>query len=205
MKSKRLRGLSLLLITQLLISIVILYLDLGATHLGIYFSLAIDGIIPSILPTAAITQTPESSALILAFSWVMSFAFVVGMISRKDLKYAKYFANRGERYIDRDEWQLDDRAPTWVGFVCLFVLLSAVFILPFKWYVNTESTAQDISRSIRPSLVYLFLKDFKPFIILYGAGISLLFSIGIYLSFFIAVSLYFRTSKDDKTKPNKKN
>ncbi len=69
--------LGFIIIIHVLISMVILNLDLGATDLGIYLSSTLNSVIPSILPTAAITQTPESSALVLAFSWVMSIVSAV--------------------------------------------------------------------------------------------------------------------------------
>ena len=176
MKIKRTQILNLVLLFFTIISLIILYFDLGKTNFGIYISSTINNVVPSITPTAAITQTPESSALILAFTWLMVIFGTLSMILIADWKA-----------IDCEE--VYKKLSGWPVF--------GIFILtPILIVFTMFSVPYDSGRSGR--FIFMNLKEFKLFIILYGAGIWLSFSAGLFAAFFIAVSFYIKNFKKAK-------
>lgn len=173
MKIKRNQILNLILFVFTIISLIILYFDLGKTNFGIYISLTVNNIVPSIAPTAAITQVPESSALILAFSWLMVILGVIAMILIVNWKE-----------IDYEE--IYKKMSGWVVFG-VFVLLPIVMI--FMMF----SIPHDTGRFGR--FIYSNLKEFKLFVILYGAGIWLSFSAGLFSIISLSVCSYIKNFK----------
>ncbi len=175
MKMKRNQIISLMLFIYILISLIILYFDLGKTNFGIYFSSKINYVVPSIAPTAAITQTPESSALILAFSWLMVTLGAIAMILIANWKAT----NNEEIYKKMSGW----------------VVFGVFVLLPIVISFMMFSTPHDSGRFGR--FIYFNLKEFKLFVILYGAGIWLAFSAGIFTAIFLSVSFYLKNFKKD--------
>ena len=170
MKVKRNQILNLILFIFTIISVIILYFDLGKTNFGIYISLSVNNIVPSITPTAAITLAPESSALILAISWLMIIIGAIAMILIVNWKAINYE-------------ELQKHITGWLVF--------GVFILiPFLIVFMMFNTPYDSGRFGR--FIYFNLKEFKLFVILYGAGIWLTFSAGIFIAASLAVGSYFK-------------
>ena len=167
-KVKRNQILNLMLFIYMLISIIILYFDLGKTNFGINFSSKINYFVPSILPTASITEAPESSALILSFSWILVILGVITMILITSWKEIDF----GKTYKKTSGW----------------VVLGVFILLPILIAFMMFSTPHDSGRFGR--FIYFNLKEFKLFVILYGAGIWLSFAAGIFAASLISVSFY---------------
>ena len=168
MKVKRNQILNLILFLYGLVSVIILYFDFGKTNFGVNFSSKINYVVPSILPTASITESPESSALILAFSWILVIFVVVAMILITNWK-AIYFK------------KIYKKTSGWVVF-------GAITLLPVLITFMMFSAPHDSGRLGR--FIYFNLKEFKLFVILYGAGIWLSFAAGIFAAILISVSFY---------------
>ena len=173
MKIKRNQILNLMLFIFTTISLIVLYFDLGKANFGIYISSTINSVVPSIEPTAAIAQATESSALILALSWLMVILSTLVMVVGTNWKVINY----EEFYKKLSGW---------------FVF--GVFILiPILIIFTMFNIPQDNGRFGR--FIYINLKEFKLFIILYGAGIWLSLSAGLFAAVFISVSAYLKNFK----------
>ena len=77
---KRNQIINVFLMVYVFVSAVVMFFDLGQLTASISFVTWITQFIPSIKPTADITSLPQSSALILALSWVVIPFVVITML-----------------------------------------------------------------------------------------------------------------------------
>ena len=160
MQIKRNQILNVMLFVYVTVGLLILFFDLGKKHFGIYFSEKINQFVPSILPTAAITPMPESSALILSLAWLMVpiIAVVIWLNADWDRLYSSEFS------IKISGW--------------LVLGISVLLPILIVFMIFNVPAAEDTGRS--GQFLYTYLNEFKLFIIVYGAGIWLTFSAGIF-------------------------
>lgn len=178
MRLKRNQLLNLILSLYITICIAILYFDLGGTKVGQSFTALISSIVPSIIPTAAITQTPDSSALILSFSWIMVILVTMAMISIANWKVIDYEAF----YKKTSRWII---LGIYIGIPIL--MLSMMYLVPN----NSGASNRFLSSN---------LKEFKLFIILYGAGLWLSIAAGWFSIVFISICLYAKKTDSNRNK-----
>lgn len=173
MSLKRNQLLNVIMFIYVVIGITILYLDLGETKVGLAFTSLLTSVVPSILPTAAITEMPKSSALILALSWLMVTLVTLAMLLIANWKAIDY-----EATYKKISW--------WVV-LGIFVVMPGVSMFMMH-HIPDESGMYN-------RFLYSSLKEFKLFIILYGAGIWLSFSAGLFSIIFISKCIYFKNFK----------
>ncbi len=176
MRLKRNQLLNLILSLYITICIAILYFNLCNTKAGQSFTALIGSIVPSIIPTAAITQTPDSSALILAFSWLMVILGALAMLLIANWKAIDYEATY--------------KKISWWAILGMYV---GVPILTFSMMYLVPNNSGASNRFLSSNL-----KEFKLFIILYGAGLWLSIAAGWFSIVFISICAYVK-----KTNPNR--
>lgn len=168
MSLKRNQILNLILFIYIVITIAILYLDLGETKLGLTFTSLVANLVPSIIPTADITLTPGSSALVLALSWVMIVLGTLIMVLIANWKSIDY----------EDTY---NKTPWWIMLgVCIGTPL---LMFSMAYYAPTNSGMSN-------NFLWSNLKEYKPFIILYGSGLWLSISAGWFSVIFISICTY---------------
>ncbi len=177
MSLKRNQLLNIILLLYIVISVTVLYFDLGNTRVGLAFSTLVAKAVPSILPTAAITQMHYSSAFILALSWVMVILGTLAMLLIANWKAIDY-----EAIYKKISW--------WV-ILGIFVIMPSVSM--FMMHHSPDESG------MYNRFLYSSLKEFKLFVILYGAGIWLSFSAGLFSIIFISKCIFSKTLKKDKS------
>lgn len=173
MSLKRNQLLNVILFIYVLISITVLYFDLGNTKVGLAFSTLVAKAVPSVLPTAAITQTPESSALILSFSWLLVVLSTLAMILIANWKAIDY-----EAIYKRISW-----------WVILGMYVGVPFLMASMMYFAPDSSG------ISNKFLSTNLKESKFFVILYGAGLWLSIAAGCFSIVLISVCIFKKFSK----------
>ena len=151
MRIKRNQILNVFLMAYVLVSAVVILFDLGQLTASINFVTWITQFIPSIKPTADITSLPQSSALILAFSWMIIPFLVITMLLT---------GNWNSTELKR----LYGKISVWL-FLGVFVFGPAIVI--FFTRVAPKCSGWRIC------FVYNNLKNIEWFVIVYGAGIWL--------------------------------
>ncbi|BBP01089.1 hypothetical protein [Sulfuriferula nivalis] len=148
------------------LGLVIIYFDLGKHHFAKAFVDIFASIIPSIITTSTLTRIPDSAAVILSIAWVLVVVATMLMIifvRWKNINYESFYKNTSSWLV-------------LLIFVCIPTLL--IFMMYY--------TPHDIGRLGK--FIYMNLKNSSYFVILYGAGIWIGFSAGL---FSIAFNLYY--------------
>ena len=151
MRIKRNQILNVFLMVYVFVSAVVIFFDLGQLTASINFVTWIAQFIPSIKPVADITSTPQSSALILALSW-MAIPFVVITM----LLIGNWNSTEFKR--------LYGQISVWL-FLGVFVFGPVLVIFATRLVPECDSW--------RGCFLYNGLKNTEWFVIVYGAGIWL--------------------------------
>ena len=151
MRIKRNQIINVFLMVYVLVSAVVIFFDLGQSTASINFVTWIAQFIPSIKPVADITSTPQSSALILALSW-MAIPFVVITM----LLIGNWNSTEFKR--------LYGQISVWL-FLGVFVFGPVLVIFATRLVPECDSW--------RGCFLYNGLKNTEWFVIVYGAGIWL--------------------------------
>ena len=160
-------------VLYIILDLIIIHFNLGKTYLSKVSIDAIASIVPSIITTASLTLMPDSSAVILSISWVLvvlvTFLMIM-FVNWENIDYENFYK----------------KSSNWL----IFWIFVAIPILIIFMASYTPHDAGIIGK-----IIYINLKSSVYFIILYGAGIWLSLSAGL---FFIVFNLYYFFRKRNK-------
>jgi hypothetical protein len=154
------------------LDLVIIYFDLGKRHFAKIFVDIFASEIPSIITTSSLTPIPDSAAVILSITWVLVVVATLLMIlfvKWKDIDYENFYKN----------------ISSWLV-VLIFVRIPSLLI--FMMYYTPHDSGKF------GKFIYMHLKNSPYFVILYGTGIWISLSAGL---FSIVFNLHYFLFKKD--------